>query len=115
MKCQDCKYWKGEKGILGRECLNPHKQKMWQEKEALYKRIGYANPTVTAKWKYGTAPACKQFEARFYKHRIIIEPCYMVCLVDENGEIIKKELSTGLKEEAHKLGDKMLYEAGGRE
>ena len=111
MKCQDCKYWTGEKGVWGRECLNPTKQKAWKEKEELYKRIGYANPTVTARYKYGTAPACKQFEPRFSKYRVVIEPCYMVCLVNEDGEIIAQELSKGFKEEAHKLADKMLCEA----
>ena len=108
MKCQDCKYWKGEKTIIGRECLNPQKQQIWKEKEERYIRLGYANTTVTAKYKYATAPACKCFEARFSGKRVVIEPCYMVSLIDENGEVLKSELSVGIKEDARKLGDRML-------
>lgn len=110
MNCKDCKYWNGAKEVDGRECTEPHNQMKWQSKEQLYTALGYGNPEVRAKYKYASAPACKHFEARFSGNKIVIEHCYMVNLVNSNGEVVKSEMCMGKKSDAHELGDKMLME-----
>lgn len=115
MKCKDCKHWSGEQTTVGRECLHPLKKKMWDAKEEVYTKLGYRNPCVTARYKYASATACKQFEARHYKYKVNIEPCYMVRIVDEDGTVLEEQLSLGVKAIAHELGDRLLHEVTIRE
>jgi len=110
MKCQDCKYWKGKQTTIGRECLNPTKVEAWNAKEKLYTELGYRYPRVVARYKYASAPACKEFEAMLHDHKIKIEPCYMVYLINKDGEVVKSEIVAGRKANAHAVGEEMMME-----
>lgn len=58
-KCKECKWLTGEKKSIGVECLQPEKQKRWNEKRNLW--MGEFRKD-TARYKQPSALVCKKFE-----------------------------------------------------
>ena len=60
-KCKDCKWLTGRKNIRGIECMNPVLQEKWNGAKNLW--MGELRKD-TARYKQGSALACKKFEAK---------------------------------------------------
>lgn len=60
-KCRDCKWLTGRKTIRGIECMNPKNQEKWNKAKTLW--MGELRKD-SARYKQGSALACKKFEAK---------------------------------------------------
>lgn len=60
-KCRDCKWLTGRKNIRGIECMNPKNQEKWNKAKTLW--MGELRKD-SARYKQGSALACKKFEAK---------------------------------------------------
>ena len=56
--CKDCKYWTGEKTVIGRECRNPVNQDKWQ------KKMVWNHGSATVSIKPAGYKACRQFDEK---------------------------------------------------
>ena len=64
-KCKDCKWLTGKKNIRGIECMNPKNQEKWNKAKTLW--MGELRKD-SARYKQGSALACKKFEAKESEH-----------------------------------------------
>lgn len=64
-KCRDCKWLTGRKNIRGIECMNPKNQEKWNKAKTLW--MGELRKD-SARYKQGSALACKKFEAKESEH-----------------------------------------------
>ena len=64
-KCKDCKWLTGQKNIRGIECMNPVLQEKWNKAKTLW--MGELRKD-SARYKQGSALACKKFEAKESEH-----------------------------------------------
>ena len=64
-KCKDCKWLTGKKNIRGIECMHPKNQEKWNKAKTLW--MGELRKD-SARYKQGSALACKKFEAKESEH-----------------------------------------------
>lgn len=64
-KCRDCKWLTGKKNIRGIECMHPKNQEKWNKAKTLW--MGELRKD-SARYKQGSALACKKFEAKESEH-----------------------------------------------
>lgn len=64
-KCKDCKWLTGKKNIRGIECMHPKNQEKWNKAKTLW--MGELRKD-SARYKQGSAIACKKFEAKESEH-----------------------------------------------
>ena len=61
-KCRDCRWLTGARSSVGTECMQPHNQKIWDEREAARVKEGRRYTKVVARYKMPSMKACKRFE-----------------------------------------------------
>jgi hypothetical protein len=100
-KCRDCKWLTGKKNIRGIECMNPKNQEKWNKAKTLW--MGELRKD-SARYKQGSALACKKFEAKESEH--------MGRYIDADEQMTRiKQAYESMGVDTHGIWNKQLAEA----
>lgn len=94
-KCRDCKWLTGKKNIRGIECMHPKNQEKWNKAKTLW--MGELRKD-SARYKQGSALACKKFEAKESEHMgRYIDADALKEWIDEYVSVFKKSDTREIK------------------